>query len=179
MATECQLIQEALAEHRGEVGRLDDVSRRHLDSCPECCEVAAAERALGAIFRNAVPPADASLQAAVVASLRPVRRRRRMVAFLPVAASVLIAAVGALLVGGLPGIGVLGLLPGWSSQAGLAAAGSISEWLEVASAGMQAAAAALDPRAVAAAAVLGLLGFGGVVAVALRWRKISPWRDRL
>ena len=79
MATECQLIQEALAEHRGEVGRLDDVSRRHLDSCPECCEVAAAERAL-------------------------------------------------------------------------------------------------DPRAVAAAAVLGLLGFGGVVAVALRWRKISPWR---
>ena len=97
----------------------------------------------------------------------------------PVAASLLIAAVGVVLVGGLPGVGVLGLLPGWSSQASLAAAGSAGEWYEVATAGMRAAAAALDPRVLVAAAGLGLLGLTAVVALALRWRKISPWRDRV
>ena len=48
MASECQAIQEALSEHRGEMTRLGVAERQHVDSCPGCSEVAAAELALGA-----------------------------------------------------------------------------------------------------------------------------------
>jgi len=96
VASECQTIQEALSENRGEVVRLSAAERRHVDACPACAEVAAAERALGFIFREAVPPADPSVVAGVMAALRPVRTWRRVVAFVPVAASLLLDAVGAL-----------------------------------------------------------------------------------
>ena len=58
-------------------------------------EVAAAERALGLVFRDAVPPANDAVVSNVMAALRPVRTRRRIVAFLPVAASVTVALLGA------------------------------------------------------------------------------------
>ena len=58
MATDCLAIQEILTEHRGETDRLDGVNRHHLEVCPACREVAAAERTLGLIFADALPPAD-------------------------------------------------------------------------------------------------------------------------
>ena len=86
VATECQLIQEALAEHGGDASLLDGRSRGHVQACPECCEVAAAERALGAIFRAALPPADPAIERSVVAAVRASRWRRRALAMVPVAA---------------------------------------------------------------------------------------------
>jgi hypothetical protein len=178
VASECQAVQETLSEHGGAVERLDGVAREHLEACPHCREVAAAEHALGLIFSRAVPPADLEIERAVMLSLAPVRLRRRVVAFVPVAASLLFALVGALLVGGVPGSGALNLLPGWSAQGWVALAGSVSEWYAVVTTGARAAAATIDPRLFAGAAVLGLLGLAGVVATAVRWRKASPWRAR-
>ncbi len=178
MASECQIIQEALTENRGEVVRLGAAERRHVDACPGCAEVAAAERALGFIFREAVAPADPSVVAGVMAALRPVRTWRRVVAFVPVAASLLLAVVGAVLVGGVPGSGVFSLLPGWSTQGWSALLGGVSDWYAASSTGAAAAAAAVNPVFLAAAGVIGLLGLAGVVATVRRWRKIAPWRSR-
>ena len=83
LAMDCQAIQETLTEFRGEIARLDESSRQHLEVCPKCREFAAAEHALGLIFEEAVPPADPKIEAAVLAALRPVRVRRRIVAFFP------------------------------------------------------------------------------------------------
>ena len=55
MATSCEAIQELLAEHFGETERLSEEERRHLELCPQCCEVAAAENALGLIFAKVLP----------------------------------------------------------------------------------------------------------------------------
>jgi hypothetical protein len=178
LATECLAIQESLTELRGEVRALAPAARAHVDACPECREVAAAELALALVFRDALPPADPAVERAVMAALGPVRLRRRIVAFLPVAASLGFIAVGAALVGGVPGSGVLGLLPGWTAQGWAAFAARAAEWYAAAVSGAGAAAAVIDPVLVGAAATLGLLGLAGVVTTALRWRKISPWRDR-
>jgi hypothetical protein len=132
--------------------------------------------ALGFIFRDAVPPEDPSVVEGVMSALRPVRFRRRLIAFVPVAASVILAVVGALLVGGVPGSGVLKLLPGWSTQGWSASLGVITDWYHATSTGFAAVAAAMNPTFVVAAGAIGLIGLLGVVATARRWRKISPWR---
>ena len=177
MSSECQTIQEALAEQRGEVVRLGEAEQRHIHSCPGCTEVAAAERALGLVFRDAVPPADETVVANVMSALRPVRTRRRIVAFLPVAASMLVALVGAVLVGGVPGSGIVSLLPGWSTQGWSALVSGVSDWYAATATGVRAATAAMDPAFLAGAALLGLLGLAGIILTARRWRKISPWRN--
>ena len=120
VATDCQTIQEILTEHGGRLEGLGGAESQHLEVCPDCREVAAAERALGLLFARAIPPADPSVEEGVLAALRPVWIRRRIVAFLPVAASLLVALVGAVMVGGVPGSGILGLLPEFSAQGWMA-----------------------------------------------------------
>jgi hypothetical protein len=177
VATDCQHIQETLTEHGGGLDRLDETQSRHLEVCPDCREAAAAERALGLLFARAIPPADPVLQEHVMVALRPARIRRRMVAFLPVAASMLVALLGAVLVGGVPGSGVLGLLPEWSAQGWMAFATSVSDWGTAVATGARAAATTLDPAFLAGVGLVGFLGLVGVAVTALRWRRISPWRD--
>ena len=177
VAFDCQAIQETLTEHGGEVKLLGEVEQRHVENCPDCCEIAAAEKALGLIFREAVPPADPAMEHAVLAALRPVRVRRRMVAFLPVAASLLVALVGTIMIGGIPGSGLARLLPGWSVQGWSAMVATAADWRMAIDTGVRAAAAAIDPAVLVGAGLLGLLGLAGVVVTALRWRRISPWRN--
>ena len=177
MATDCQAIQETLTEYRGEIDRLDGVSRQHLEICPGCREVAAAERALGLFFDQSVPPADPRIEGAVLAALKPVRIRRRFVAFVPVAVSLLVALVGAVLVGGVPGVGVVTLLPRWSADGWMAFVTSASDWATAVAAGARASAAVLDPAVLAGVGMVSFLGLVGVAVTALRWRKISPWRN--
>jgi hypothetical protein len=177
VATDCQAIQMVLTEDGGGIDRLDGAGRQHLEVCPDCCELAATERALGLVFAAAVPPADPTIARGVLAALKPMRVRRRVIAFLPVAASLLVALLGAVMVGGVPGSGILRLSPGWSAQGWMAFATSLSDWGAAAATGARAAAAALDPAFLAGAGVVSFLGLVGVAVTALRWRRIAPWRD--
>jgi hypothetical protein len=54
---------------------------------------------------------------------------------------------------------------------------SASDWATAVSAGARASAAALDPAFLAGVGLVGVLGFVGIAVTALRWRKISPWRN--
>ena len=177
MATNCQAIQEILTEHGGRLDRLEQAESRHLEVCPDCREVAAAERALNLLFAKAIPPADPVVEERVRAAMQPVRIRRRVVAFLPVAASLLVALVGAVMLGGVPVSGVLGLLPEFSARGWMAFAASASDWGTAVATGARAAATTLDPAFLAGVGLVGFFGLVGVAVTALRWRRISPWRD--
>jgi hypothetical protein len=177
VAISCEAIQELLAEHSGEVARLTDEARRHVELCPQCCEAAAGERALARIFALALPPADPQLEARVLAAIGPARRRRRVLALLPVAASLFVALLGLVLLGGLPGGSLLALLPMWSSQGWVSLAASMSDWGSALTATAGAATALVGPGAVIIAAVLSVIGIGTVVVAARRWQRISPWSD--
>ena len=177
VATDCQTIQEILTENGGGLEHLDGAGSQHLELCPDCREVAAAERALGLLFARAIPPADLVVEEHVLAALRPARIRRRIVAFLPVAASMLVALVGAVMVGGVPGSGILGLLPEFSTQGWMAFATSVSDWGAAVSTGARAAASTLDPAFLAGAGLVSIFGLVGVALTARRWRRVSLWRD--
>ena len=177
VATDCQTTQEILTENGGSLERPDGAESRHLEVCPGCREVAAAEMALGLLFKKAIPPADPAVEERVLAALRPVRIRRRIVAFLPVAASLLVALVGAVMVGGVPGSGIFGLLPEFSTQGWMAFATSISDWSSAVATGARAAAATLDPAFLAGAGLVSIFGLVGVALTARRWRRVSLWRD--
>ena len=178
VAPNCEAIQELLTEYLGETDRLSAAERQHVEVCPQCCEVAAAERALASIFTRALPPADPTMEAAVRAALHPVRLRRRVVALLPVAASLFVALLGAVLIGGLPGGSLLALLPMWSSQGWLSLAASLGDWGAVLSSAAGAATAVLGPVALTSAVLVSLIGIGVVGVAARRWRRISPWHGR-
>jgi predicted anti-sigma-YlaC factor YlaD len=178
VAAECQTIQEILTEHGGELDRLDRAESSHLEVCPDCREVAAAERALHLLFAKAIPPADPVIEERVRAALRPVRIRRRVVAFLPVAASLVVALVGAVMLGGVPASGVLSLLPDFSAQGWMAFASSVSDWSTAVATGARAAATTLDPAFLTGAGLVSIFGLVGLAATALRWRRISLWRDK-
>jgi len=176
VATNCEAIQELLTEHLGETGRLSEEERRHLDHCPQCCEVAAAESALGLIFAKVLPPADPTMENHVRLAMRSARRRRRALALLPVAASLLFALLGTVMLGGLPGGSLLALLPAWSSQGWVSLAASMGDWDTVLNTVAGTATELLSPGILVAAIVISLLGFGMVSVATRRWRQVSPWR---
>lgn len=176
MATSCEAIQEQLAEYLGDTQRLSDLERRHLEVCPQCCEVAAAEGALGLIFAKVLPPADPNMEDRVRTAMQVTRRRRRILALLPVAASLFVALLGAVMLGGLPGGSLLALLPAWSSQGWVSLAASIGDWNTVLTTAAGAASALLSPGVLVAAIAVSLLGFGVLAVTTRRWRQVSPWR---
>jgi hypothetical protein len=176
VATNCEAVQELLAQHRGEPARLPDEERRHLEHCPQCCEIAAAENALGLIFKTVLPPADPGMEDRVRSAMRSARRRRRVLALLPVAASLLVALLGAVMLGGLPGGSLLALLPVWSSQGWVSLAATAGDWNTALHTVAGSASALLGSRVLVAAIVISLLGCSAVVLATRRWRQVSPWR---
>jgi hypothetical protein len=176
MVATCEAVQELLAEIRGETNRLSDEERRHLEHCPQCCEIAAAENALGMIFSRVLPPGDPAMAGRVRGAMRAARNRRRILALLPVAASLLVALLGAVMLGGLPGGSLLALLPVWSSQGWVSFAATAGDWNTVLQTAAGSATAILGPGMLVAAIVVSLLGCAVVVAATRRWRQVSPWR---
>jgi hypothetical protein len=177
LATNCEAIQELLAEVLGETERLSEEERRHVELCPQCTEVAAGESALGLIFAKVLPPPDPAMEGRVRAAMQTARRRRRALALLPVAASLLVALLGAVMLGGLPGGSLLALLPVWSSQGWVSLAASLGDWNTVFTAAAGATTGLLSPGLLVAAVALSLTGFAVVAFAARRWRQVSPWRD--
>lgn len=177
MATSCETVQELLAEVGGEAERLSGEERRHLEHCPQCAEIAAAEHALGLIFANVLPPPDPAIEEGVRRAMRTARRRRRIVALLPVAASLLVALLGTVMLGGLPGGSMLALLPVWSSQGWMSLAVTVNDWSAVFSTAADAASGLLGPGMLASAVAISLFGVVAVTVAARRWRRVSPWRS--
>jgi hypothetical protein len=102
--------------------------------------------------------------------------RRRALAFLPVAASLLVAFLGGAMVGGVPGGSLLALLPVWSGRGWLSLANAVNDWLLAMTAAARTVAAVLPPTVQVGAVVVSLVGIGLVVSSAWRWREISAWR---
>ncbi len=176
MARNCHAIQEMLTEVGGRIEMLDEPVGSHLERCAGCREAAADERALGLLLAAAVPPADPAVERRVMAALGPARVRRRLVAFVPVAASIAMAALGVLLVGGVPGVRIISFLPEWSADGWMVFLTSASDWSLAVASGARAMVAVLDPAVAIAAAVLGAGGFAGMAVTGWRWRKASLWR---
>jgi len=53
-----------------------------------------------------------------------------------------------------------------------------TDWGVAVAAGARATAATLDPAMLAGAGLLSFLGLVAVAVTALRWRRVSPWRDK-
>ena len=176
MERDCRAIQETLVEVAGDLSRLVEADLRHIETCFQCRAEAEAERGLDRILATAVPPADPALVARVLASLGPVRLRRRLVALVPVAASLALALLGVVMIGGVPGASLLARLPVLSSQGWLSLVGAVGDWVVALAATSSAAQLALPATVPVSAAVLGLIGMALVVAATRRWRPITPWR---
>jgi hypothetical protein len=97
------------------------------------------------------------------------------VAFLPVAASFLLALAGGVVVGGVPGMGLLNRLPGLSSRLWLGLAEAAGDWGVAVTSATRAASTAMSPGLMAAAGLLSLAGLVAVVAAVRRWRPLASW----
>jgi predicted anti-sigma-YlaC factor YlaD len=172
---DCKRTIEALVEVDGDLDELGASLREHVESCSTCRGVAAAERGLHRVLDAAVAPGDAELERRIMASLEPARRRRRRVAFVPVAASSLMALFGAAVLGGVPGAGLIGQLPRLSSQLWLASADAAADWGVALTSATSAASAAMTPGLQAGAALATAAGLAAIVAVARRWRPLASW----
>jgi hypothetical protein len=173
---DCRAIRETLVEVAGDLSRLDEAELLHLEACPSCRAEAEAERGLDRILSSAVAPADPDVVAHVLASLRPARVRRRLVAFVPVAASMVLALLGVAMVGGVPGGSLIARLPSLSSEAWLSLVGAAGDWVVALAASSSAVRLMVPATVPTSAAVLGLIGMALVVVATRRWRPISPWR---
>jgi hypothetical protein len=111
----------------------------------------------------------------VMAAVAPLRVRRLVAAWLPVAASLLLALVGVAMVGGVPGGSLLAQLPVVSSQAWLALANAASDWGVAMSAAAGAARLAMPPAILIAAVVAAVVGLVLIVAATRRWQPVARW----
>lgn len=176
METRCTTLQELLVEGSGRPDELPAQLRAHLAVCRECEAVASSERALAAMLDAAVPPLAEPLERAVLTALPPRRLRRGLWSLLPVAVSLLLAAVGAAVAGGVPGGSLLTHLPEVAGHGALALLGSASEWAVAMAAVTRTVGASLPVGVTAAAALLALVGFGSVAIAIRRWAPELAWR---
>jgi predicted anti-sigma-YlaC factor YlaD len=175
---ECRDIQERLVEAAGDTAGLRAADHSHLAACAACRAVAEAERGLGRLLERAVPPADPVLVEQVMAAVAPLRVRRLAAAWLPVAASLLLALAGVAMVGGVPGGSLLAQLPVVSSQAWLALANAASDWGVAMAAAAGAARLAMPPAILIVAVVAALIGLVLIVAATRRWQPLARWHRR-
>lgn len=178
MDRDCGAIQELLAEVAGDVARLDETSGLHLRGCQECRLVAEAEASLHCLVERALPPADLALVARILAASEASRRRRRLLAFAPVAVSVGLGAAGAVLVGGVPGLSLVGALPAWSSQGWVSLLTTTGDWATVVSALARNAPALVSTTAALGAGLVALVGGVAALASARRWGAVVSWTRR-
>lgn len=178
MDRDCEVTQELLVEVTGEVARLDEATSRHLGTCEECRRVAESEARLGHLIEWAVPPADAALVARIVSASEAARRRRRVLAFAPVAVSAVIGASGAVLLGGVPGFSLLGALPAWSSQGWLSLAAACRDAATVVGALARTAPTVVPAIAIVGAGILALGGAVLAIVSARRWGAAATWSGR-
>jgi hypothetical protein len=174
--TGCELIQEALVEAGGDSSQLAEAQLRHLDECASCRAFAHSERRLGELMEIAVPPANPAVEEYVMRSVASLRLRRRLVALLPVAASLLISLVGVAVIGGVPGGSLVARLPGWSLQGVYTLIGAVNDWVVMLATASTAARLILTPLVHGSFLLLAVVASASILVAARRWRRLSPWR---
>lgn len=127
------------------------------------------QRRLEALLAKALPPADPVLQAQIMEQVQRTAARRRVVAFLPVAASVAVAILGTLLLGGLPAASTLATLHSWSGLGWTGLAQGLTDGVVALHAAASVLAESLGTRSLVVAAVLFSAGAAGVAAISRRW----------
>jgi len=172
----CEEIQTALTEAAGDIEALGGADRQHTNDCAECARVATEELELHAALASTMLPEDHELQQQIVAAVHARRVRRHLWTVVPIAASFLVAAVGVLMIGGLPGSGLLSLLPLWSGQGWMALSDAVRDWSLVLVTTARLAGDLIPPLVQIAAALLALAGFWTSASALSRARETVRWR---
>ena len=87
----------------------------------------------------------------------------------------LVAVLGAAMLGGVPGSSLLGLLPMWSTHGWMSLTGAAGDWQLVASTAARSLPGLVSPATQVVAALLFVGGLAGVVASVRRWRRLLSW----
>lgn len=117
------------------------------------------------------PPA-VDLEPAVLSAVRPAVRRRRLLGAVPVGLSLGVTAAGAGMLGGVPGGGVVSMLPGWSSAAVVHLLACLEGWRIALSSAAGLEFAIGVQLAATAVTVLAATATG---ALARQWRRVAAW----
>lgn len=152
----------------------DSVENTHRDDdlalqADERAENSREQRLLEALLERALPPADPVLQARIVTEVARAASRRRWLAFLPVAASLVLAIAGIALLGGLPAASTLASLPSWSGSGMVALGQGLHDGLTALAAAARVLGEQFGGGLVAGFGLLGLLGAGIIAGVSRRW----------
>lgn len=168
MSTVCRGVQEKLVEHGGALDALDVAERRHVKACPECAAVAHAEADLARLFQQALPPRDELLTERILQEVRSRRWSRRVARLLPLAASLFLVLGSVVLLGGLPGGGLLAALPGTSFGGAMGLGGAFLTWVRSLMVAARALAELLPQWAALSALVVALVTAATVRRLAAR-----------
>jgi hypothetical protein len=135
-------------------------------------EMERADSDVGRVVARFGEPPAVDLGQAVVAAIRPSRRRRRLLGMVPAAVSLGVTCLGAGMLGGVPGGGVVLHLPRWSSAALVQLVTALEGWRIALSttAGLE-----LGTGVHAAAIAAAVFGATATGALLHRWRRVAAW----
>lgn len=178
MNSQCEKVRYILVEGPGVPGRIDPAVAGHLERCEACRQFAVAEERLAEVLETAAAPADPALQQRVILAVEELEARRRRLALVPVAASVILVLAGVTLMGGVPGASMAAALPAWTAGGWLALAGTVMDFVGALRAVAVGLGLLISTPAVLAAVMIVVVGVGTMVLVAKRWRRQAAWSDR-
>ncbi len=178
MNSQCETVRNILVEHSGAKDRQDPVVDRHLEDCEGCRRFAAKEARLGDILEAASPPVDRPLQDRVVHAVLILEVRRRRLALVPVAASVLLVLAGVTVLGGVPAASMAAALPAWAGSGWPALAGMVMDFVGALRAVAVGLADMISGPVVLGAAMVVAAGVASMILVSKRWRRHALWSGR-
>jgi len=176
--SQCERVRYILVEGSGDPGRRDPAVAGHLESCEACRQFAVAEERLAKVLETAAAPADPILQQRVILAVEELEARRRRLALVPVAASVMLVLAGVTLMGGVPGASMAAALPAWTAGGWLALAGTVMDFAGALRAVAVGLGLLISTPLVLMAVMVVMVGFGAMISISKRWRRRAVWSDR-
>ena len=178
MKSQCETVRHILVEDPGDLDRLDPAVAGHLESCEACRQFAADEEHLADVLETASPPADPVLQQQVILAVEKLETRRRHLALVPVAASVILVLAGVTVLGGVPGASMAAAPPAWTAGGWLALAGTMMDFVGALRAVAVGLGDLISWPVVLGAVMISITGIGAMVSISKRWRRRAVWSDR-
>ena len=176
MTGRCESCQEALVQFAGRGDELAADVAGHLAGCAACQAVAVQELGLADLLERALPAADPDLVTTVVNRLPRRSVRWQALRLLPVAASLFIALLGAVLLGGVPGGSLLAALPSASAHSVMTLSRALGDWAVATGAIVSTVGAGLSQAVVCGALVVAGVGLVLVAGMVRRWRRaVARW----